>query len=124
MGYSQGAHVVGDVLGGGQGGSLGATTAPVAATISSHVVAVATFGDPRHVANGPNFNAGTSTRNGRFPRSSAQVSALNAFSPRIRSWCDTNDTFCAGGSSVQVHTSYLRRYQNDAANFVLGRIGG
>ena len=82
MGYSQGAHVVGDVLGGGQGGSLGATTAPVAANVSSHVVAVATFGDPRHVASGPNFNAGTSNRNGRFPRSGAQVSALNAFSPQ------------------------------------------
>ena len=73
MGYSQGAHVVGDVLGGGQGGSLGTATPPIAANISSHVVAVATFGDPRHVASGPNFNAGTSTRNGRFPRSAAQV---------------------------------------------------
>jgi hypothetical protein len=124
MGYSQGAHVVGDVLGGGQGGSLGATTAPVASSISSHVVAVATFGDPRHVASGPNFNAGTSTRNGRFPRSAAQVSALNAFSPRIRSWCDRNDTFCAGGFSTNVHLTYLDRYQNAAASFVLNLIGG
>jgi acetylxylan esterase len=124
MGYSQGAHVVGDVLGGGQGGSLGATTAPVAASVSSHVVAVATFGDPRHVASGPNFNAGTSNRNGRFPRSGAQVSALNAFSPRIRSWCDANDTFCASGFSTNVHLTYLNRYQNAAASFVLNLIGG
>ena len=124
MGYSQGAHVVGDVLGGGQGGSLGTATPAIAANISSHVVAVATFGDPRHVASGPNFNAGTATRNGRFPRSAAQVSALNAFSPRIRSWCDTNDTFCAGGNSVNVHLTYLNRYQNAAASFVLNLIGG
>jgi acetylxylan esterase len=124
LGYSQGAHVVGDVLGGGQGGGLGATTAPVASNISSHVVAVATFGDPRHVTNGPNFNLGTARANGRFPRSGAQVSALNAFSPRIRSWCDSNDTFCASGASVNVHLTYLNRYQNAAEQFVLGRVGG
>ena len=124
MGYSQGAHVVGDVLGGGQGGNLGTATPAIAANISSHVVAVATFGDPRHVASGANFNAGTATRSGRFPRSTAQVNALNAFSPRIRSWCDRNDTFCAGGFSTNVHLTYLDRYQNAAASFVLNLIGG
>jgi cutinase len=124
LGYSQGAHVVGDVLGGGQGGSLGATTAPVAANISRHVVAVATFGDPRHVANGPNFNAGTSRTNGLFPRSGTQVNALNAFSPRIRAWCDANDEFCSSGASLNVHLTYLNRYQGAAEQFVLGRVGG
>jgi cutinase len=124
MGYSQGAHVVLDVLGGGQGGSLGTATAPIASSIASHVVAVATFGDPRHVVSGPNFNAGTSTRNGLFPRNSTQISLLNTFSPRIRAWCDANDEFCASGTSLNVHLTYLNRYQNDAANFVLGLIGG
>jgi hypothetical protein len=52
------------------------------------------------------------------------VSALNAFSPRIRSWCDRNDTFCAGGFSTNVHLTYLDRYQNAAASFVLNLIGG
>jgi len=33
MGYSQGAHVVGDVLGGGQGGSLGTATPAISSTI-------------------------------------------------------------------------------------------
>ena len=124
MGYSQGAHVVGDVLGGGQGGNLGTATPAIASNISSHVVAVATFGDPRHVQNGPNFNAGTANANGRFPRSSTQVNALNAFSPRIRSWCDNNDTFCDSGFSTNVHLTYLNRYQNAAASFVLNLIGG
>jgi hypothetical protein len=124
LGYSQGAHVVLDVLGGGQGGSLGTATPAIASNIASHVVAAATFGDPRHVTSGPNFNVGTSTRNGLFPRSSAQISALNAFSPRIRAWCDANDEFCSSGNSLNVHLTYLNRYQNDAANFVLGRIGG
>lgn len=124
LGYSQGAHVVGDVLGGGQGGSLGTATAPVAANVASHVVAVATFGDPRHVTNGPNFNAGTARTNGLFPRNQTQINNLNAFSPRIRAWCDANDEFCASGASLNVHLTYLNRYQNTAEQFVLGRIGG
>ena len=124
FGYSQGAHVVGDVLGGGQGGSLGATTAPVAANISSHVTAIVTFGDPRHVVNGPQFNVGTSRTNGLFPRSSAQVNALNAFASKFQAYCDANDEFCSSGLSLNVHLTYLNRYQNAAASFVLGKIGG
>lgn len=122
-GYSQGAHVVLDVLGGGQGGSLGTATAPIASNIASHVVAVATFGDPRHVTNQA-FDLGTSTRNGLFPRSATQLGVLGGFASKINAWCDTNDTFCASGNSTQVHLTYLNRYQNAAATFVLGKIGG
>jgi hypothetical protein len=123
LGYSQGAHVVLDVLGGGQGGSLGTATAPVASNISSHVTAVATFGDPRHVT-GQAFDLGTSTTNGLFPRSSTQLTALKGFAPRIEAFCDANDEFCSSGNSLNVHLTYLNRYQTQAANFVLGKIGG
>jgi len=123
LGYSQGAHVVLDVLGGGQGGSLGTATPPIASNISSHVTVVATFGDPRHVTNQA-FDLGTSTRNGRFPRSATQLQVLSGFASRISAWCDANDTFCASGTSTQVHLTYLNRYQNTAASFVLGKIGG
>jgi hypothetical protein len=123
LGYSQGAHVVLDVLGGGQGGSLGTATPPIASNISSHVTAVATFGDPRHVPNQA-FDLGTSTRNGRFPRSSTQLQVLSGFASRIAAWCDANDTFCDSGNSTQVHLTYLNRYQTTATNFVLGKIGG
>lgn len=122
-GYSQGAHVVLDVLGGGGGGSLGATTPPIAAAIASHVTAVATFGDPRHVVNQP-FDLGTSTRNGLFPRSNTQLQVLRGFAGIIQAYCDRNDTFCDSGTSTQVHLTYLNRYQNAAAQFVLGKIGG
>jgi acetylxylan esterase len=122
-GYSQGAHVVLDVLGGGQGGSLGTATPPISSTISSHVTAVVTFGDPRHVPNQA-FDLGTSTRNGRFPRSATQLQVLSGFASRIHAWCDANDTFCDSGFSTQVHLTYLNRYQNAAASFVLGKIGG
>jgi hypothetical protein len=124
LGYSQGAHVVLDVLGGGQGGSqLGTATPPISSTISSHVTAVATFGDPRHVPNQA-FDLGTATRNGRFPRSTTQLQVLSGFAARIAAWCDANDTFCDSGFSTQVHLTYLNRYQTTAANFVLGKIGG
>lgn len=123
LGYSQGAHVVLDVLGGGQGGSLGTATPPIASNISSHVTVVATFGDPRHVPNQA-FDLGTSTRNGRFPRSAGQLQTLSGFASRIHAWCDRNDTFCDNGFSTNVHLTYLNRYQNAAASFVLGKIGG
>jgi hypothetical protein len=124
LGYSQGAHVVLDTLGGGQGGSLGTATPAIASNIASHVTAVAVFGDPRNVHNGPNWNAGTATTNGMFPRNSTQINLLNTFSPRIRAWCDANDTFCASGNSTQVHLTYLNRYQTAAQNFVINLIGG
>lgn len=123
LGYSQGAHVVLDVLGGGGGGALGATTPPISSTIASHVVAVATFGDPRHVP-GQAFDLGTSTRNGLFPRTAAQLQVLAGFASRIQAYCDSGDEFCDSGFSLQVHLTYLNRYQNAAANFVLGKVGG
>lgn len=122
-GYSQGAHVILDVVGGGGGGSLGATTAPIASSISSHIVAFASFGDPRHVTNQA-FDLGTSRRNGLFPRTNAQLQVLSGFASKIQAYCDRNDTFCDSGFSTQVHLSYLNRYQNAAAQFVLGKIGG
>lgn len=122
-GYSQGAHVILDVLGGGGGGSLGATTAPIAANIASHVVAAISFGDPRHVTNQA-FDLGTSRRNGLFPRTSAQLQVLSGFSSKINAYCDSQDEFCDSGASLNVHLTYLNRYQDAAAQFVLGKIGG
>lgn len=122
-GFSQGAHVVLDVLGGGGGGVLGRATAPISAAVADQVAAVATFGDPRHVADQP-FEAGTSTRDGLFPRSADQLRTLGGFADRIQSFCDSGDTFCDRGFNLAVHSSYLDRRQDDAAAFVLDRIGG
>lgn len=122
-GFSQGAHVVLDVLGGGGGGVLGKATPPISASIAGHVTAVATFGDPRHVVDQPS-DLGTSTRNGLFPRSAAQLRTLAGFADRIQAFCDSGDTFCDKGLSLAVHSTYLDRHQDDAAAFVLDRIGG
>lgn len=122
-GFSQGAHVVLDVLGGGGGGVLGTRTPPISSSIASHVTAVATFGDPRHVVDQP-FDLGTSTRNGLFPRSADQLRTLADFANRIQAFCDSGDTFCDKGLSIAVHSTYLNRHQDDAAAFVLDKIGG
>src|SRR3984957_1662632 len=66
LGYSQGAEVSMDVI---AGNSEVGSVAPVSTAISSHVVAIANFGDPGHVVS-QSWDLGTATRAGLFPRSS------------------------------------------------------
>ncbi|HWS31947.1 MAG TPA: cutinase family protein [Actinoplanes sp.] len=121
MGYSQGAHVIGDVLA-GTGRAAGFTrSAPIDAGISGKVVAVVLMGDPRHVP-GEAFNAGTARTPGLFER--GDDASLDAFADRTQSYCDTGDTFCAGGASIAVHLGYTRKYNRDAEEFILAKIGG
>ncbi|WP_203830284.1 cutinase family protein [Actinoplanes palleronii] len=121
MGYSQGAHVIGDVLA-GTGRAAGFTRfAAVSTAITDHVAAVVLMGDPRFVP-GKSFNAGTSRTKGLFARGAAN--SLDAFAARTRSFCDTGDTFCASGASIAVHLSYTRKYNAVASKFVLSQIGG
>jgi acetylxylan esterase len=121
LGYSQGAQVVMDVI---AGNSEVGSVAPVSTSISSHVVAIANFGDPGHVVN-QSWDLGTARANGLFPRGSSQLRLLSAFgSSKIAAWCDSGDPFCASGGNLNVHLTYLNRYQNAAASFVLSKIGG
>ncbi len=123
LGYSQGAEVSMDVIAGNS--EVGGNVAAVSTSISSHVVAIANFGDPGHVVSEP-WDLGTATRNGLFPRSSSQLQLLSAFggSGKIAAWCDSGDPYCASGGNLNVHLTYLNRYQNAAASFVLSKIGG
>ncbi len=120
MGYSQGAHVTGDVLAGG-GGRLGGGSQPIGAEAADNVAAVILTGDPAYVP-GKSFNAGTSNRAGIFPPAAAR--SLDPFADRIQSYCDTGDNFCAGGANVPVHLGYTRKYNDEAEAFVLEKIGG
>jgi len=122
VGYSQGAQVVGDVIGGGGGGSLGAETAPVSSTVANRVNAVIQMGDPRHVV-GKSFDVGTSTQNGLFPRGNDQQIPSN-LQARFKSFCDTGDPFCASGNNVAAHLDYTQKYNQQALTFVLSQIGG
>lgn len=123
LGYSQGAEVSMDVVAGNS--EVGGTVQPVSTSISSHVVAIANFGDPGHVV-GQSWDLGTATRNGLFPRGASALQLLSAFGGggKIAAWCDSGDPYCAGGANLNVHLTYLDRYQNAAANFVLSKIGG
>lgn len=122
LGYSQGAEVSMDVIAGNS--EVGGTVAPASTSISSHVAAIANFGDPGHVVGQP-WDLGTATLNGLFRRSTAQLQLLSSFGgSKIASWCDSGDPFCASGANLTVHLTYLDRYQNAAANFVLSKIGG
>jgi len=121
MGYSQGAHVIGDVLA-GTGRVAGFTQfAAVSTDVSDKVRAVVLMGDPRYVP-GKSFNAGTSKTRGLFAR--GNDASLDAFAARTQSYCDTGDTFCASGNSVAVHLSYTGKYNNAAEAFILSKIGG
>jgi len=122
MGYSQGAHIIGDTLAGGGGGLLlGDRTDPVPQAIAQRVTAVVQFGDPRFEAF-KSWNEGTSLRSGMFSRPLTQTFPTFIRS-RMKSWCDFNDLFCASGTSTIVHLSYMLRYEDDANDFVMGLIG-
>jgi hypothetical protein len=125
LGYSQGAQVVTDVIAGSAELLGGPHVAPVSTSVSSHVVAIAQFGDPGHVVNQP-WDLGSATQNGLFRRTSAQLRLLNTFggSSKVHGWCDSGDPFCASGTNVEVHLAYVQRDQNAATSFVLGSIGG
>ncbi|KAF5383067.1 hypothetical protein D9615_004827 [Tricholomella constricta] len=86
-GYSQGAHITGDVLSAGASGT-------------ANVVAAILMGDPGHV-HGESFQKGTANNlDGLFPRPSG---ALEGFAAQLNSFCDIGDPFCAGGFSLPVH---------------------
>ena len=126
MGYSQGANVVLDVVTGNAEVRPSPVVGPASAANLGHVVAIVGFGDPGNIVKQA-WDLGTdTTTNGIFPRSSTQLQALTSFGAgtSTRSWCDTGDPYCAGGNNLNTHLTYLNRYQNAAASFVLGRIGG
>ncbi|TDZ33039.1 Acetylxylan esterase 2 [Colletotrichum spinosum] len=120
MGYSQGAHVTADVLCGTSEPNFPATQ-PVAADIADKIAAVVLMGDPSHVPSQP-FNKGTAKNNGVFPRGDS--AACGALASRMASFCDSGDTFCDSGNSLQVHMGYVRRSGDAAASFIVGMVQG
>jgi acetylxylan esterase len=120
VGYSQGAQLVGDVLGGGGGGSLGTATPPSPSSVTSHIIAAIQFGDPRHLPN-KSFNQGTDLgATGLFPRPASE--SIDAFSSILQSYCDNGDPFCAGGNNLSAHLDYDSKYDTAAAAFVKGKL--
>ncbi|KAJ0332708.1 hypothetical protein COL5a_001429 [Colletotrichum fioriniae] len=122
-GYSQGGHVVGDVLGGGGGtffqgcqqkanAGLDATKAP-----GNKLAAVLIFGDTRHTASQPYNYLSGAPDNGLFPRPENQLAGMRAFSSVMRSYCVESDPICAGGDTAANHLNYFDVYSSDAGKW-------
>ncbi|KAH6670845.1 Alpha/Beta hydrolase protein [Plectosphaerella plurivora] len=123
-GYSQGAAIVGDILGGGGGTffqecqqpsneGLGANT-----PAGKKIVAALVFGDTRHTA-GQSYNyLDGSGKDGLFPRSPTQLAELATFAPVLRSYCRMTDPICAGGDVVDDHLNYFEIYTDSAGAWV------
>ncbi|KAH9897417.1 Alpha/Beta hydrolase protein [Xylariomycetidae sp. FL2044] len=124
-GYSQGGHVIGDILGGG-GGSFQGCTQPTNTGLSptsspgNQIVAATFFGDVRHAAR-QTYNAGTgASGSGIWPRSGPQLTSLNTrFSTSLRSWCLSGDPVCARGDDFNAHTAYFDIYTKEAAAWLI-----
>ncbi|KAI0113176.1 carbohydrate esterase family 5 protein [Daldinia grandis] len=124
-GYSQGGHVVGDILGGGGGpfqDCTQKTNTPLSPETSpgNQIVAVTFFGDVRHTAS-QTYNVGTGAAgNGIWPRSDSGLESLNKFSELMHSWCFVDDPVCggAGGSDYSAHIAYFNESTPEAAAWV------
>ncbi|KAH8428954.1 uncharacterized protein LDX57_006627 [Aspergillus melleus] len=118
LGYSQGAQVILDVLCGTSETGFN-ETAPLPWSSGQNVKAVVLMGDTSHIANIA-FDAGTSTKDGRFPRKNNTECA--SYTGVIRSYCDMNDIWCDSGDNQTVHESYVSTYKSDAVDFAVSKV--
>ncbi|RGP62345.1 hypothetical protein FSPOR_9390 [Fusarium sporotrichioides] len=127
-GYSQGAQVVGDILGGGGGVFFEDCVEDKIAGLSpdsrpgSSIVAAMVFGDTRHTADQPyNVLSGVS-KNGLFPRPADQLANLAIYGDVFQAYCVATDPICAQGKDVKTHLNYFDVFTNEAADWVKERV--
>ncbi|KAI0165236.1 carbohydrate esterase family 5 protein [Hypoxylon sp. FL1284] len=133
-GYSQGAQVVGDILGGGGGTFFQGCTTPSTAGLDpksapgNKIVAALLFGDTRHTADQPFNSLAGAKYNGLFPRTGEQLTGLNAFDDVLRDWCQGDDPICAAGDGsrntvTEHHLNYFDVYSGSAGDWVKSKLG-
>ncbi|KAI1385705.1 carbohydrate esterase family 5 protein [Hypoxylon trugodes] len=133
-GYSQGAHVLGDILGGGGGVFFQGCTTPTAGGLDpktapgNKIAAALLFGDVRHTAHQPYNTLGGAGINGIFPRPLPLLTGVRNFASVLRDWCQVDDPICAQGNgkrayNVQDHLNYFDRYSGAAAEWVKSKLG-
>lgn len=91
------------------------------------------MGDPSFVPGLP-YDAGTSKIGGVSSPSTpprvrpthrqqifnrTNTAGCDPWATRIQSYCDTNDLFCASGTSLIVHFGYISNYAKNASKFVV-----
>lgn len=127
-GYSQGGHVVGDILGGGGGvffqdcvqepnKGLDPKTRP-----ANRIVAAMIFGDTRHTANQPYNVLSGAGKDGLFPRPGDQLANLAKYGDVLRNYCVDTDPICAQGDVVETHLNYFDVFTDDVADWVKERV--
>ncbi|KAG9521316.1 alpha/beta-hydrolase, partial [Aureobasidium melanogenum] len=127
-GYSQGAQVVGDIIGGGNGTFFqGCTTTPTPAldvnsALGKQIVAVTVFGNTRHTANQPYNQFSGAPDNGIFPRPDYQLANLATWTSKFHDYCVAEDPICAGGDVVADHLNYFDLYSDTAAAWIKSQI--
>ncbi|EDU42398.1 hypothetical protein TUN199_06663 [Pyrenophora tritici-repentis] len=120
-GYSEGAHILGDILAGPGGCNfvfegLDNTTRP-----GNAIAAAMLWGDALHVAGQP-YNVLDGANKQKSPRNPTELARLNRYSNVLRSWCDAKDPVCAGGNDGTAHSTYFMKYSDSAADWVMGKI--
>ena len=126
VGYSQGAHVVGNVL-------AGVGVPPLLEDARNSIMSVALFGDPTFRAGEAYNAAGSGAGNGLFARPAGALSSWTTLGyptpetmtpvpvPIIRSYCYTGDRFCQvglGSDAQAIHESYDSTATGDAFFFL------
>ena len=129
-GFSQGANIVGDLLG-GPGGRVfdecdidPLTPLDPAVGPGSQIAAILLFGDVQHVADQPYNYLNGSAFMSSSPRPAESLGLMNRFSSIMRNYCNNGDPICATESPAEVqgflHLNYFEEYSYDAAAFVKG----
>ncbi|KAL2072313.1 hypothetical protein VTL71DRAFT_11656 [Oculimacula yallundae] len=127
-GYSQGAQIVSDILGGGGGVFFDNCVQTASAGIDANsaagkkIAAALVFGNIRHTANQPYNVLSGSGGNGNFPRSGGQAAALLSYTSVFRDYCVASDPVCAGGNNIDDHLNYFDIYTDSAAQWVKSQL--
>jgi len=123
-GYSQGAQIVGDILGGGGGTFFNGCVQPANAGLDinsapgNKIAAALVFGDTRHNAGEPYNVLSGANANGLFPRTGSQLAGLLTWTSKFHDYCVATDPICAGGDIVADHLNYFDIYSDTAAAWV------
>ncbi|KAF5241769.1 hypothetical protein FANTH_8985 [Fusarium anthophilum] len=128
-GYSQGAQVVGDILGGGGGVFFQNCVEPDLQGLDpktlpgSKIVAAMVFGDTRHTKDQPYNVLSGAGKDGLFPRPAGMLENLASYGDVFRNYCVETDPICAQGDEVETHLNYFDVFTDDVADWVKERIG-
>ena len=54
-----------------------------------------------------------------FSRGGDGLAKLNTYAPRLQSYCNTGDIYCADGDDSSVHSQEVPTYEHAAAAFIV-----